>query len=123
MTMCTPEVEDALEQHVEETAKIGAGDAEHEPDQAAHQRAGEADDERGARAVEDAREEVAAELVGAEDMLPARRLGHRGEVVRRRAVGRHPVGADRRDDHREQKQQPERAHRLAPREGERPARG
>ena len=89
-------VEDGLQVEVETAAEIGAADAEHQPAEAGDDGAGKADDQRGARAEDDARQEVAPELVGAEPMRPARRLGHRREVVGGRAVGRDPLGEDAR---------------------------
>ena len=41
----------ALHHHVDPAAEIGAGDAQHQAENAADERRGQADDQRGARAV------------------------------------------------------------------------
>ena len=97
-------------------AEIGAADAQHQAGDAAHERRGQADDQRGARAVDDARQQVPAELVRARAVCPARRLDHRGEIVRGRTVRRDPLGQDAGNRHHQHEHQAERAERLAPAE-------
>ena len=84
------DVDEALDPVVDLAAEIGRGHAEDRADASSHERRGEADHQRGARAVDDAREDVAAVGVGAAPMLPRRRLQDRGEVDVERVVGRHP---------------------------------
>ena len=106
-------IADALERHVDPAAEIGAGDAQHQAGNAADEGRGQADDQRRARAENDAREQVAAELVGAEPVGPAWCLGHRVEVVGGWAVRGDPVGAEAGDRHDQHHRHAKGAERLA----------
>ena len=64
-----PGVDEALHDHVELAAEIARHDADHDRDEGGERRRAEADDDRELRAVEAAREHVAAEIVGAEREL------------------------------------------------------
>ena len=70
----------------------------------------------GARAEQDAGQQIAAELVGAEPMRPARRLGHRREIVGGRVVGREHVGEDAGEPEHQHQDDADRADRLAAQE-------
>ena len=109
-------VEHALEDEVEPAAEIGRADAQHQADQAADDRGAEADDQRRARAVHQAREDVPAELVGAQQVQPARRLHHGVEVVLLGIERRDPAGQHAGREHHQHEHEPEGAERLAPAE-------
>ena len=68
------DVHEALDPVVDPAAEIGRRDAEDRAERRADERRGEADHQRGARAVDDARADVAAEGVGAAPMRHGRRL-------------------------------------------------
>ena len=102
-----------LQAKVEPAAEIGAADAEHHAGDAGDDRAREADDQRRARAEDDARQQVPPELIGAEPVRPARRLGHRRKIVRGRAVGGDPVGEEPGERHDDHERHAEGAERLA----------
>ena len=89
-----PGVDEALHDHVELAAEIARDDADEDRDHGGERRRGEADDHRELRAVEAAREHVAAEIVGAQPELLRRRLQpvDRADLVV--AVGRQHVGED-----------------------------
>ena len=95
-------------------AEVAAGQAKGEAEQAREGGDREAHDQRHARAVDGAREDVAAELVGAEP--PA--LRRRPQPVDRRDLERIAGGDDRRqdrhDDQRRQQQAAEGDRRIAP---------
>ena len=55
-------VHHALQDEVDQAAEIGAADAQHEAGETADESRDETNDQRGARAVDDARQQVAAEL-------------------------------------------------------------
>ena len=82
------DVHEALQVEIDPPAEVGAAHAQDGPEGGAQHRGAEAHQERGARAVDEPREHVAAEGVGAE---PVRRRGrgeHGPEVHRHRIVGR-----------------------------------
>jgi hypothetical protein len=68
---------------------VGRQDAEHAAHQPADQHADQAQHQRVACAEDDAAQDVAAGVVGAEPMLAARRPHHLGEVGEIGVVGRH----------------------------------
>ena len=105
-------VEEALQDEVGPAAEIGAAHADHQTDRAANEGAGEAHDHRGLRAEEYAREHVAAELVGAQEMRPARRLRHGAEIVRGGVEGGEPVRRNRGECHQEHQEHAEGAEWL-----------
>ena len=72
----------------------------------------EADRERRLRAVDDARKHVAAEVVGAEQMLARRRREDAAVVDRQRVVRRDPLGERGRDEHQHDDGEPGGAERL-----------
>ena len=76
----------------------------------------EADEQRGAGAVDQARQHVAAELIGAEPVLETRRLAQPVERIGDRIVGCDDVGKYRHDDHDEDDDCAGRAQRIAARE-------
>lgn len=57
-------VDEALDRQVDAPAIEGAGDTDQRAEDTAEEGRGEADDERGARAIDDAAQYVAAEIVG-----------------------------------------------------------
>ena len=65
-----PHRDDEGHRHVDAAAEIAGGEAQTRADQPRDQHHGDADQERDAGAVDHAREVVAAEIVGAEDMRP-----------------------------------------------------
>jgi hypothetical protein len=69
-----PGIDEALHDHVELAAEIARNDADQDRDHGRERRRGKADDHRQLRAVEAAREHVAAEIVGAQPELLRRRL-------------------------------------------------
>ena len=93
------DVHDPLDDQVEQPAEVGACDADDEAGGRSHERGDEPDEQCGTGSVEDARQDVAAELVGAHQELPARRGEHvlqggpfgveGGEDSRRRRRCRH----------------------------------
>src|SRR4029077_13448495 len=93
-------------------AEVRADHAEHEPERAAHERSGEAHQERGARAVDDAREHVTSKGIRTEQMLERRPLEEIGEVERRRVVRRDAVGESRSHDHDDDEDRARRAERT-----------
>src|SRR5207245_6188834 len=67
-----------------------------------------ADEQRQARPVQDAREEIAAELIGPEEMTRgARRLEALGEVGAEWVVRGEPRGGERREERRQRQADPE----------------
>jgi len=68
--------------------------------------------QRGAAAVDHARQQVAADLVGAEPVCGARRLAHHGEARRQRIERRDPGREDGEQRHQHDHDEPE--HRRAP---------
>ena len=95
------DVGDAHQDGVDPAAEIAGDGADQKPDRA-DQDHHEADDvERDARAVDDARVDVAAELVGAEPVRRRRRLQAVGEILGGRRMGRDPW-RQRRDQHQRQ---------------------
>ena len=86
----------------------------------ADERRGEADHQRGARAIDHAREDVAAVGVGAAPVLPRRRArGIAGEIDRQRIIGRDPFREDAGEHHQEDDDEADRAERLLAAEFER----
>ena len=77
------DVHDALEPEVEAAPEVGAGDAEDAAGGGADDGGDEAGEEGGAGTVDDAQQKVAAELVGAQEMLGAGRHVELAERVSR----------------------------------------
>ena len=65
-----PGIDETLRDQVDLAAEIAGEDADHDGDDRGQRRGGEGDDHRDLRAVEAAREHVAAEIVGAERIGP-----------------------------------------------------
>src|SRR6184192_3629044 len=84
---------EAHERFVDETAGVPGDEADGRADHACERDNDDADDERDTRAIQDAAEEIAAELVRPEPMRCVRRCETRGEVLRERVI--------RRDERRE----------------------
>jgi hypothetical protein len=114
-------VEHTLEDQVEPAAEIGAGNSQNQADRAAHESGAETDDQRRTRAEDQSREDVAAELVGAQQVQPARRLHHRAEVVLLRIVGRDPSGQSAGGKHDQNDREADGTERLPAEEIERDA--
>ena len=97
--------------HVDLAAEIASDDADDDRDDGG-ELLRRADDDREPRAVEKARKYVAAEIVGAEPELPARRLQpvDRHDLVE--AVGRQHVGEDAGEQEYQTYNSTERAERL-----------
>ena len=92
------DVDNALDPVVDAAAEIAGRRAQQRAQRAAGNGRQDADRQRRARAVDDAREDVAAVLVGAEPVLRARRRQHRCEIDRLGIVGRDPLCAESADD-------------------------
>src|SRR5205085_1874743 len=100
------DVHDLLGELVEPAAVIAAGDADRRPDSLADHHSAEGNDHRHASAEEEAAEDVAAELVRAEDVLRAPPLEAVAQVVLVETEGRdagpeagHGAALDAIDDH------------------------
>ena len=94
-------VRDAGDHRVELAPVVAGGEAEGDGDDHREHRGEEARQDRGPRAVDDAREGVATEVVGPEQVL-ARRAGQDGVEVRLRgAIGGDPRCEHRREDDRD----------------------
>jgi hypothetical protein len=91
-------VSDAHQHGIEPAAEIARHDADQRADDRREQRTRDADQQRHAAAVEQALEEIAAEIVGAQPVRPARRQQH----VEGHGIG--VVGRDERPDHRQQRE-------------------
>src|SRR5258706_560519 len=63
------DVHEPLYELVHAPAQVRANDAQHQTQSAADERGGEADEQRGARAIDDAREDIAAERIGPKKVL------------------------------------------------------
>ena len=85
------DLDQALHGSVDEAAEIAGEPAERQPEDEGDDDADEADGQRDARAVDDAREQVAAELVGAEQEQRAV-LGRADEMEIGRGRARRAVG-------------------------------
>ena len=107
-----PGIDEALHDHVELAAEITRHDADQDRYDSGERRGAEADDHRELRAVEAAREHVAAEIVGAQPELLRRRLQaiDRADLVE--AVGRQPVGEDAGEQEQHADHEAEGAQRL-----------
>jgi hypothetical protein len=97
------DVHEPLEEEIDLAAEVRADHAEQATDRAARERRGEADEQRDARAVHDAAQQIAPELVRAEPVLPARarelrRIVRGVGVVRRQQLGRGGHGQHADDD-------------------------
>ena len=93
-------VHEALQIEVDPAAEVRAAHAEHRARGGPEQGRAEADQERGARSVDEPGQDVASERVGAEPVLGARRRQHGAEVDRDRVVRRKP-GRERGDEQHE----------------------
>ena len=81
-------IEDAGHERVQAAADVAGDDPEEDPQHGRDQVGEDADLEGDARAEEDPREDVAAELVGAEEVRRRRRPQLVGELLVDRVVGR-----------------------------------
>ena len=93
------DVHDAHHHHVDLAAEVARDAAVEHADNHVDEGRHEADGQRNARAVEDAREDVAPELVRAAQVLQARALVHGGVVLMGVAVGREHRPEDRQQRH------------------------
>jgi hypothetical protein len=105
------------DQGVDPAAEEAGDEAEHDPDDEAERHHHRADGERVARAVDEAREHVAADRVGAEEEMgappfhPQGRRQERIAVLIVRGIGRDEIGEDREED--EEEEDGEADHRTA----------
>ena len=118
-----PGVDQALDDHVEPPAEIAGEDADQHRDHGGERRRGQPDDHRQLRAVQAARQHVAAEVVGAEGKLPGRRLEpvDRADLVE--AVGRQEVGEDAAEQEQQEDDAGDGAQRLVAEQPSHQARG
>ncbi|KAG0762962.1 hypothetical protein G6F22_018530 [Rhizopus arrhizus] len=91
---------------VDGAAEVAGHDAQRRADQPAHQRDGQADQRRDAYAVQGAGQDVAAQLVGAQDVVPVAAFApdgflQPGQQVLRVRVVRDQVGADQAGQHQQ----------------------
>jgi hypothetical protein len=93
------DVDPALDQRVRAAAVESGRDAERNADRRAEADREHADQQRDAAAVDDPRQDVAPELVGAERMRRARRLQHGVEIGGVGAVGQQRPREQRREPH------------------------
>jgi hypothetical protein len=107
------DVEHTLQHQVDQSAEIGAADAQDQAGHAAHERRGQANDQRCPGTEDDARQQVPAELVSAEPMRPARRFCHRGEIIRGWVIRGDQLGRESRDGHDDYDGHAKRTQRLA----------
>src|SRR5262245_40474582 len=89
-----PGIDEALDDEVDLATDVASDDAEEHGDEGRKPRGAEADDDGKLRAVEAAREHVAAEVVGAEGISPRRRLQALYGVDLIHAIRRQRVGKD-----------------------------
>ena len=82
------ELDDALAENVKATAEIAARQAPYRTERGAEQDRPDRHGQRGAAAVDDAAQRVAANLVGAEIMRRGRRLAHVAEIGFERLIRR-----------------------------------
>ena len=106
------DIDEALDPVVDLAAEIGRRDAEHRPDGRAEERGREADNERRARAVDDAREDVAPVGIRAGPVVPRRGAKDAGEIDVERIIGRDILGEDTREHHQEDDHEARGAERL-----------
>ena len=66
------EVRDAHEHRIEPAAEIPSRESQHRADKRGHQRRGQPDEQRYSGALQEAKQEIAAELVGTDGVSPAR---------------------------------------------------
>ena len=109
------DVGDAHEDRARPAAEETGQQPQESADERGEQHRAEADEERHARAVEHPREQVAPELVGAEEVARgARRLEARREVAPERVVGGEPRSGERNQHGQRGDQEPENAEPMAP---------
>jgi len=106
------DVDEALDPIIDLAAEVSRRDAEDCADGRAKERRREADHKRGARAVDNAREDVAAIGVCAAPVLPRRRRKNAGEIDVERIVGRDVLGEDAGEHHHEDNHEARGAERL-----------
>ena len=106
----------ALAHQIEAAAEIAARHAPERAHRGAEQHGRERDEERGARAVDHARERVAPHLVGAEERLGVGRLVHPAEVGLERVARGDPRGGQRDQDDEQRHDAARQRQRVAPRE-------
>src|SRR3954447_12005178 len=108
------EVDDAHDHRVDPTADVPREEADRGPDDQRHARGPEGDQQVDAPAVEDAREHVAPELVGAQWVTGGERRGERVERVEGvRVVRRQQRRRERRHDHDPEDRAPRDQRRVA----------
>ena len=90
---------EALQEQVHFAAQIGAGHAQDGPTGRADKGGGQADEQRNARAVDDAGEQIPAELVGAEPVFQARGVELQALIDFIGIIGGDGTGKDGGDDH------------------------
>mgnify|MGYP000334839055 CR=1 FL=1 len=97
------DLDQALDQVVDPSAVVAGDTAQHDADRKAHQDAQQADRQRDAGAVDDPREHVAPDVVGAEQEARIGEWPDQGTAGERQRVARiEPAGADRHgDDHQQ----------------------
>jgi hypothetical protein len=106
------DIAEARDDGVPPAAEVAGDKADRHGDDHREQRGEDAGLERRAGAVDDAREHVAPEVVGAHDVAPRRPLEHRAEVRVGRVVRRDERGEQRDED--EQRRDGEAANRHRP---------
>jgi hypothetical protein len=94
-------VHEALDKLVDPAAEVGADHAENIPGRAADERSGKPDEQGGARAVDDAREDVATEVVRPQEMGWARGHEEVGEADLHGVIRGDYVREGRGEDHHE----------------------
>jgi hypothetical protein len=107
-----PGIDEALDEKIDLAAEIAGNDADNDRDERGETSGAEADDDRELRAVETAREHVAAEVVGAERKRRGRGLEPVDRVDLVHAVGREQVGENAAKQEQQEHQAADGAERL-----------
>ena len=103
---------DPRDQHVRHAARVARQQTDRHADRDRDQHRHDAGEQRGARAEHDARQHVAADLVGAEPVRDAGCLAHGRETGRDWIVGRDHARAERHDDEPRDHGEPDRCGRA-----------
>jgi len=108
------EVHRAHDEAVDPATEVAGQRAEEAAQRQAQRDRGERDGQRGAGAVDDARQDVAAELVRAEQVLGVRRRAAGAQVLVRRVLGGELRREDRHDDQEQHDDGADHAQAVAP---------